>query len=330
MGVLVMIMVLWCSVVWAGEVNMVGAGVRVNSRENVTGEIQRVIDSYPNGSVFYFPPGVYVVCDLVLRGREDIVLIGDEAGSVLEYCNPEVGYSPMMTVFGGKRIAIKYLTFDNKHILSYGGVVIYEIEGLKVIGNRFIDSQPREYNGFDRYGLVLGRGVETSKDVIIQSNEFEYLNLEVDHSERVTVDLNVVRNSLSVAGIGGFTISDGSVLREIVVKRNQIVEPGGFCGRGYGIVFNLDPSSSNNNLFEGVTIKENVIIRDTSYGYNMRIGTADTSQVTEGNVFRSFMVRNNTVVYQSRPVEYAAFIVTGNASLVFEDIVEMDNVVVDE
>jgi len=289
----------------AGIFNVRDAGARGDGVADDTAAIQRAIDSAAKGATIKFPTGIYLVSNLQIKNRSGLVFTGDGRSSVIKQ---KAGAERFATFDGSSDIVITQLGFDANGVKSYGGVVFYAAQRVRIESNWFWDSAPKPVEGTDRYSIVLAKGTAPSQDVQIVNNVIDDLQLEVNHSRRVLIEGNVVNRAVKTAGIGIFTVGDNAIAEDYRIVNNKIVDP-----LGAGISVGIDPPTDSQCLFRRITIAGNQVIRTKTAGYGLRIGTPDNSKPSRGNQFENIEISNNRFRIEATapPAEQIIF---GNAS----------------
>ena len=255
--------------------------------------IQAAINAAPNGgSTIFFPAGTYVSNNFRVEGRSGLRFEGDGFTSVVKR-PPRAGNTRIATFGSSFNITITNLAFDENGIQNYGGVNFFGVKNVTIENTRHFDNNPAPLgprNWTDRYSYVFGQGSVPSEDITIRNNTIEDLQLEVDFARRVTISDNRVSRSCCTAGIGGFTLKDNAVMEDYTIERNVVVDP---RPNGFGIVLDLDPPSTSNCSIRRIRIANNTIIRRTTNGNGIMIGTPNNSVTTRANVFEDITIVGN-------------------------------------
>jgi hypothetical protein len=306
-GVVLVLVVALCSlgmaeVMAAWALAPATTGPRFNIRDyGATGDgltddtvaIQAAINAAPNGgSTIYFPAGTYISNNFQVGTRNGLRFEGDGFASVIKR-PPRAGNTRIATFAGSSNITITNLAFDENGIQNYGGVNFFGVKNVTIENTRHFDNKPAPLgpgNWTDRYSYVFGQGGAPSEDIAIRNNTIEDLQLEVDFARRVTISDNRVSRSCCTAGIGGFTLKDNAVMEDYTIERNVVVDP---RPNGFGIVVDLDPPSTNNGSIRRIRIANNTIIRRTTNGNGIMIGTPNNSVTTRANVFEDITIVGN-------------------------------------
>jgi hypothetical protein len=275
----------------ANTVSVRDFGARGDGVSDDTKAIQSAIYKAPQGAIIKFPKGTYLVSELSIKNRTGLSFVGEGKTSVIK----QMPGAPRIATFrSAKNIVISQLQFDANGITSYGGVMFYDSEQIRIEDNWYIDSAPKPLGRTDRFAFVFGKGGAVSRDVQIRGNNIEDLQLEVDHARGVVIDGNTVTRAVRSAGIGIFTVGDNAVAEDFQISNNKIVDP-----VGTGIVVVIDPATSRNCIFRRISVTGNEVIRKATSGYGIRIGTIDNSKATTGNVFEDIEIKNNKVVIEA-------------------------------
>jgi hypothetical protein len=235
--------------------------------------------------------GVYLIANLQIRNRSGLVFSGEGRGSIIKQ---KTGAERMATFDGASDIVITQLGFDANGIQSYGGVVFYGAQRVRIENNWFWDGTPKPVGKSDRYSIVFGKGSTPSQDLQIVNNVIDDLQLEVNHSRRVVIRDNTINRAVKTAGIGIFTVGDRAVAEDYRIINNKIVDP-----LGAGISVGIDPPTDGSCRFARITIANNQVIRTDTAGYGIRIGTPDNSKPSDGNVFEELEIKSNLFRYET-------------------------------
>lgn len=252
-----------------------------------TAAIQKAINAAPDRSTIYFPAGTYDVANFFVKNRSALSFMGDERKSVIRQ---KTGAARIATFERSSDIIITKLAFDANGIHAYGGVVFYMANGVVIENNSFIDSAPKHNRAGDHYSFVFGKGAEPSRNVKIVNNTIEHLQLEVDHSRNVVIEGNTVKSSIGTSSIGIFTVGHDAIAEDYLIKANTIIDP---PKGGFHVV--TDPPTSRNCVFRRITIEGNRLIRTSTAGYGIRLGTLDNSKPASGNLFEDITVKGNLI-----------------------------------
>lgn len=272
-------------------------GARGDGMIDDTPAVQAAIDAAPEGALIYFPSGTYLVDNFQVRNRAGLRFEGDGAGSVIKRMG-RPGNTRLATFIFSTDISIRHLVFDANGIERYGGVNFYSMKRVRIEQTRFFDSRRQPLGAEDRYPYVFGVGPIPSEDLWIENNQIEDLQLEVDHARRVHIIRNTVVRAARTAGIGIFTVADGSVAEDYDIVGNVVIDP-----VGTGIAVHLDPPRSSNATFSRIRIAENTVVRRATGGRAISIGTVDNSVATHGNRFEELIVEHNIVDFRESPPE---------------------------
>jgi polygalacturonase len=300
-------------------------GAKGDGVSDDTAAIQAAINAAPNGSTISFPAGTYNVANFVAKNRSGLSFVGEGQNSVIKQ---KPGAPRIATFEGSRDIVISKLAFDANGITSYGGVVFYAVTGVRVENNTFIDSVPKPIGRTDRYSFVFARGSVPSRDIKIQNNVIEDLQLEVDHSQGVVIERNTVKRAVATAGIGIFTIGDGAIAEDYQITNNTVIDP---LGSGFSV--GVDPPTDNNCVFRRITIAGNQVIRTKTTGYGIRVGTPDNSKKTTGNVFEDIVIKDNHIrIEKSAPAPDRLIFANSSpaAAVVFERLAVTRNTIENE
>ena len=289
----------------ARMINVRELGARGDGVSDDTKAIQTAIEAAENGATLKFPAGVYLVSNLRVKNHSGLVFTGEGRRSVIKQ---KAGAERMATFDGSSDIVITQLGFDANGIKSYGGVVFYAAQRVRIENNWFWDSAPKPVEKSDRYAIVFGKGSAPSQDLQIVNNVIDDLQLEVNHARRVVIEGNTINRAVKTAGIGIFTVGNNAVAEDYQIVNNKVVDP-----LGAGISVGIDPPTDSDCLFRRIRIAGNQVIRTKTAGYGVRIGTPDNSKRTHGNLFENIDITNNhfRIEATAPPADRVIF---GNAS----------------
>lgn len=287
-----------------------------------TAAIQSTINAAKAGDIVYFPAGIYNSANFVVSGRSALSFNGEGQKSVIRRLT---GAARIATIESSRNITITNLNFDANGISSYGGVVFYAADNVRIENNKFVDNAPKPVGASDRYSFVFARGSQPSRDVRILNNQIDDLQLEVDHSQRVVIDRNTVTRAVATTGIGIFTVGDKAIAEDYQITNNTIIDPA-----GAGISIGIDPPTDSHCVFRRITVVGNHVIRTKTAGYGIRIGTPDNSKKSTGNIFESIEVKNNRLrTERGGPQQLQAIIAntSANAGIGFDRLIVTGNVI---
>lgn len=262
------------------------------------------VDSQPPQPVtINFPAGTYIVRDLQVVNKMNMTFQGVGITSVVQR-SPVASDQRIMTVDGSTNITFRNIAFDASGIERYGGVVFYNATTILIDNTDFYDSNqfpiPPD-DQFDRYSYVFGRGANPSTGITIRNNRIQKLQLELDHVRNVTVQNNHVQDACCTAGIGFFTINNGTVAEDVIITGNTISNP-----IESGIALLLDPPETINAAFRRVQITDNTITGTTQASVGIFLGTAFFGPPTTGNVYEDFVIARNTIDYSGSPLVFSS------------------------
>jgi hypothetical protein len=260
-------------------------GAKGDGVSDDTAAIQAAINAATSGTTVSFPSGTYNVSNFIVKDRSGLSFVGEGQTSRIKQ---KTGAERIATFEGSRDIVITKLFFDANGVTSYGGVAFYAVTGVRIENNLFIDSAPKPVGSTDRFSFVFGRGSQPSRDIKIINNVIEDLQLEVDHSQRVLIERNIVKRAVATAGIGIFTVGNHAIAEDYQITNNTVVDA---LGSGFSVV--IDPPTDSHCVFRRITIADNQIIRTKTTGYGVRIGTLNNSLTTIGNVFEHLVIKNN-------------------------------------
>jgi Pectate lyase superfamily protein len=275
-------------------VNMRTEGAVCDGTVDDSAAIQAAIDRAPNNTRFYFPAGTCRFAGIVISHRSRLEFDGDGASSIMRWSGAGLpgGYNhPMMTFTSVSDLLIRDLAFDNRSINTYGGVVFFSTKRVEIRDTTFTDSNPQAPIGIDRYSYVFGRGDVPHEDVRIHRNAITNLQLEVDHVRRLEVRENTVTRGTQTAGIGLFSVDNRSVLEDVLIDSNTIIDP-----ETSGIALLLDPPSNSDVSFQRIRVTNNSILFRTAGEVGISVGTSYVPARPTGNIFRDITIEGNYVL----------------------------------
>lgn len=279
------------------RLNVRDFGAKGNGTTDDTAAIEAAIAAAPaSGATIYFPPGTYLVGTHNIKGfqvsqRSGLRFEGEGDASVIKRA-PLPGNTRIATFLLSTDIVLTRLTFDENGIENYGGVNLYAMKRVRIENTRHIDSaaKPIPEARTDRYAYVFGNGGKPSEDIVIRNNVIEDLQLEIDFARRVVISDNKVSRPCCTAGIGVFSLADGTVAEDYLIQRNTVIDP-----KGSAFVVDIDPPSTNNAILRRIKLLNNTVLRVHTNGDAFLIGTPNNSVETKGNIFDDIVIGGNRV-----------------------------------
>jgi polygalacturonase len=250
-----------------------------------TAAIQAAINAAKASETIYFPSGTYDVSNFIVKNRSGLTFTGEGQKSMIRQMT---GAGRMATFESSRDIVITNLAFDANGIIAFGGFAMYAMTNVRIENNTFTDGAPKPWGKPDRISFNFGRGAQTSRDIKIINNTIENLQLDFAHSQRVLVDGNVIRRGGKTAGIGIYTVRDGSIAEDFQITNNTVIDP---IGAGFNV--GIDAPTDGQCVFRRITLAGNHVIRTNTMGYGIRIGTPDNSKRSVGNIFEDITVKDN-------------------------------------
>ena len=298
-------------------------GAKGDGISDDTAAIQAAINAAPSGATIMFPRGIFTVSNFAIKNRSGLSFVGEGRDSVIKQ---KAGAERFATFERSSDIVITKLGFDANGVTSYGGLVFYAMNRVRIENNWFWDSAPKPVQGTDRYSIVFGKGSAPSQDIRIVNNVIDDLQVEVDHSKQVVIDRNAVNRAVKTAGIGVFSVGDNAVAEDYQITNNVVVDP-----LGAGISVGIDPPTNSHCIFRRITITGNQVIRaNKTADYGIRIGTPDNSKTTTGNVFEDLVIKDNRMGIETTapPHEPMIFANTSSAAdIVFKRLTVTGNTI---
>jgi hypothetical protein len=297
-------------------------GAKGDGASDDTRAIQKAIDAATAGTTINFPRGIYVASNFRVRNRSGLSFVGEGRDSVIKQKD---GAERIATIEGSTDIVISKLGFDANGKDSYGGVGFYAVKRVRVENCWFWDSAAKPIGRADRYSLFFGRGGSPSQDLQIVNNVIDDLQLEVNHSQRVLIDRNVVSRAVKTAGIGIFTVGNGAIAEDYRFTNNKVVD-------AMGAAFNvgLDPPSDRDCVFRRITIAGNEVIHAKVAAFSIRLGTGNSSRPTTGNVFEEIVIKDNRIRVEAdapQPPQMILANTSGRAAIDFDRLTITGNTI---
>ena len=297
-------------------------GAKGDGISDDTAAIQAAINAATSGATIMFPRGIFTVSNFAIKNRSGLSFVGEGRDSVIKQ---KAGAERFATFDRSSDIVITKLGFDANGVTSYGGLVFYAMNRVRIENNWFWDSAPKPVQGTDRYSIVFGKGSAPSQDIRIVNNVIDDLQVEVDHSKQVVIDRNAVNRAVKTAGIGVFTVGNNAVAEDYQITNNVVVDP-----LGAGISVGIDPPTDSHCIFRRITIAGNQVIRAKTADYGIRIGTPNNSKTTTGNVFEDLVIKDNRMGIETTapPPEPMIFANTSSAAgIVFKRLTVTGNTI---
>jgi polygalacturonase len=274
-----------------------------------TKAIQATVDAAPDGSLIYFPPGVYLVgvstpYGIVVKNRSRLRFVGEGGASVLKV--PPERDRRWMTFDDCEDIEVTRLSFDKNGSTRFGGLAFYSSRRIRITQNRFFDSAPKMSDGYDRYAIVFGVGAKVSEDIWVGENIIEHLQVEIDKARRVHIVHNRSLRPEYSAGFGWFSQTQQAICEDWMIAGNLVIDPA-----IYGICVALD-GKRDGSVIRNVVIAENIIVyrQRVGQGRAIMVGTRpEEDMVAKGVVWENIAILNNQIVYEPslpKPVERPA------------------------
>src|SRR5882724_11165168 len=297
-------------------------GAKGDGISDDTAAIQAAINAATSGATIMFPRGIFTVSNFAIKNRSGLSFVGEGRDSVIKQ---KAGAERFGTFDRSSDIVITKLGFDANGVTSYGGLVFYAMNRVRIENNWFWDSAPKPVQGTDRYSIVFGKGSAPSQDIRIVNNVIDDLQVEVDHSKQVVIDRNTVNRAVTTAGIGVFTVGNNAVAEDYQITNNVVVD-----SLGAGISVGIDPPTDSPCIFRRITIAGNQVIRAKTADYGIRIGTPNNSKTTTGNVFEDLVIKDNRMGIETTapPPEPMIFANTSSAAgIVFKRLTVTGNTI---
>jgi len=234
----------------SGWINVKEHGVRGDGAGDESQALKAVIDAAPEGSVIYFPAGIYPMRAMLIENKRKLMLVGDGAASVLATATTDSRNYHTIDFIDCEDLTLRDLKVDTTGAQRYGGIAFYGGDRVLVEKSLFTNSKPNIISGrTDRFAVIfIG-----TKDVKFINNTVEFLQVEFNHARRVHVTGNKLYKPIH-NGIVYATITDGSYGEEIIISNNIIEDP-----LGIGIGFNIDNNGNRTHVTK-VLIQNNLIV----------------------------------------------------------------------
>lgn len=294
--------------------------------------MKTIIDGTGNDTTAEVADAVRKGGKVVLTGKHIIGNISVEYVENLDIEGPgEVlrseGAPSIFTFSGCSNISIRGLNFDFNALDQYNGIKFYSCENVTLEKNFLVNSNAPPVADKDRYGFVFGRGSRPSRNIRVENNWMDGLQLEIDHVDDAVVRRNTILNSVQTGAIGCFTIQDYTQCQRVRIIENIIGDP-----VASAIAFCIDAPDNNYARFVDIEVIGNTILRTEN---NLRagqhgivFGTANVQQATMGNVFRAIKVNNNRFIVAEGsqvPGAFVRFMASGKSNFFFDDVLCQDN-----
>lgn len=287
-----------------------------------TPAVSAAVKAAENNSTLYFPAGVYNVRWVAeIKDFDGLSIQGDGPDkSVVKRMGPywkpgqeeteenlRKNYATdckMLRIENCRNMCIRDIGFDAHGVPTFGGVGIKRARRLHVTRTRCFDSkeQPPLF-GKDRFGWIITGYDRGSEDVWFVENVVEGLQTEMDSVRRVLVERSVFKRSVKSPGLGFLSgnfsktpFDNGFHNTHVTVRRNYFTNS---ADLSMGMVtFQLDPSTNCNTRFQDVEIVDNVFVYDIDSPKGhcaIKLGCADSSAKTRGNVWERFRIERNRI-----------------------------------
>ena len=260
-------------------------GARGDGISNDTPAIQKAIDAAPAGSTIYFPAGIYDINNFIVKNRSGLTFTGEGQKSTIRQTT---GAGRFATFESSRNIVITDLAFDANGIMAFGGIIFSDATDVRLENNKFFDGAPKPWGKPDRSAFNFSRGSHTNRDIKIINNNIENVQVDFAHSQQVLVDRNVVKQSGKTAGIGIYSIGDGSIAEDFQITNNTVIDP---LGAGFNV--GIDSPTDGQCIFRRITLTGNQVIRTNTTGYGIRMGTGNNSKPSMGNIFEDITLKDN-------------------------------------
>jgi hypothetical protein len=299
-----------------------GAHLTDDDCEDTTA-VNAAIRTVTNGSTLYFPAGTYNLQSVdKIQGIDGLSIQGDgPEKSILKRMGPywkpgdphtwnklAANYgtdAKLLQIEDCQNICIRDIGLDAHGTPTFGGVGITRPRRLHIVNTRYFDSQEQSpLFGRDRFAWVVLGFEQGSEDVWFVNNRVEGLQTEMDSVRRVLVERNVFQRSVKSPGIGflsgNFSDSSGFApgyhATDVTVRRNYFTNSDNLS---MGMVtFQLDPATNCDSRFQDIDIVDNVFVYNinSSVGHSaIKLGAADSSRKTTGNIFEHFRIEGNRI-----------------------------------
>lgn len=281
--------------------------------ESCGAAFRHILSIMPNGSSLYLPAGLYAdFLDVEIVNRHDLTFYGDGHATILQRTNTVSGSGDMFRFRGCTGIQFRDMAFDQNGLDRFGGIVAYDAARWRVNGCRFFDSNPPPVGTKDRRSLYFGLPESTSgnRDIWIDGNLIEGLQLDMHAGQRVHISHNTLRGGVLTAGIAIVSGRDGLTIEDYLITGNLIDSP---VGSGIGV--SLDPASTNNGMMQRITITDNVIRIGPQTTRGIYLGSTNNGTASSGNTMRDISVLNNTITVTDGNTRTYDALIFGNNSI---------------
>lgn len=307
----------------AKRINVADFGARpADDDHDDTPAVSAAVKAAENNCTLYFPAGVYNVRWVAeIRNFDGLSLQGDGPGkSIVKRMGPywkpgqeetfenlQKNYATdckILRIEDCKNMCIRDLGFDANGTPTFGGVSVKRPQRLHIANTRAFDSRERlALFGKDRFGWIVTGYQQGAQDIWFVDNVVEGLQTEMDSTNRVLVERSVFRRSVKSPGLGFLSgnfsktpFDNGFHNTHLTVRRNYFTSS---AELSMGMVtFQLDPATNCNTKFQDVEIVDNVFVYDIDSPaghYAIKLGAADSSQKTKGNLYERFRIEGNRI-----------------------------------
>lgn len=307
----------------ADRVNVADFGARpADDEHDDTPAVNAAIKAARHRTTLYFPAGVYNVRWVdEIKNFEGLSIQGDgpdksvvkrmgpywKSGQEQTFESLQKNYATdckLLRIEDCRDMCIRDIGFDAHGTPTFGGVSIKRPSRLHITRTRCFDSkeQPPLF-GKDRFGWIIHGFQPGAQDVWFVNNVVEGLQTEMDSTCRVLVERSVFKRSVKSPGLGFLSgnfsskpFDQGFHNTHITVRRNYFTNS---ADLSMGLVtFQLDPATNCDSRFQDVEVVDNVFVYDIDSPRGhcaIKLGVADSSAKTKGNLFERFRIERNRI-----------------------------------
>lgn len=249
-----------------------------------TDNLGDVITNSPDGTEFIFLPGIHSFGPIV-QNRNYLTFTG-QPGAKLVRDNQSLSFEDC------SHIVLQNLEIDMNALDAFKGIQFLNTSFVRLSNNWIYNSNAPAVGSSDRYAIVFRLGSEIAKNIWVENNVIDGLQLEVGQAENVWIKNNIINDSVLTGAISLPTNVNNKTLRNIYVSGNVIIDP-----VGRGIYCGIDSNDLDGNTFDSIVISHNRIVYNDVVKRGIDIGTSKTGATN--TVFSSVSVVGNIINYES-------------------------------